>query len=89
MKTVWFDCDCKSAEHAIRFVFDEKDGDLWLDVHLNHYFGFFKRCIHAIKYVFGYKCQYGNFDVWCLDKKDTQKLIDLLEEKLKYDLKTS
>ena len=74
---------CGSSEHAIRFVLDEDDGDLWLDVHLTKRYGFFGRCLIAVKYICGYQCQYGAFDVWSLKEEDVDELIKLLNEKKK------
>jgi len=83
MKFKWFDCICSSPEHAIRFVLDEDEGYLWLDVHLTKRYGFFGRCWVAIKYIFGYQCKYGAFDVWEIKDKDVDDLIELLNEKKK------
>jgi hypothetical protein len=83
MKFKWFDCKCHNAEHAIRFVYDEEDNDLWLDVHLIKRYGFFGRCLVALQYICGYQCKYGAFDVWELKDEDVDDLIELLNEKKK------
>jgi hypothetical protein len=80
MKTKWYDCICLRAEHALRFVIDEEDGDVWTEVNLTNYRNFFKRCWVALKYIFGYQSKYGAFDCWELDEKDLNSLIDLLTE---------
>ena len=39
-----------------------------------------KRIWNAIKYVFGYKCRYGHFDEFILQRADVTRLITLLQE---------
>ena len=76
MKHKYVECDCACDEH--RIVFMREPNDTWIDmyvtVYLNHYRKWYKRIYIAIKYVFGYKCKYGDFDCTMLNKKDTQEL---------------
>jgi hypothetical protein len=67
-------CSCNSIEHQMSFFYDEKEKELYTEVHLYNYKNFFKRLISAIKYIFGYKSKYGNWDSMIFKKED---LIDL------------
>lgn len=63
MKTTLY-CACSSNEHQISLESDEWEGkkDLYLAIHLSQSQPWYKRIVQAIKYVFGYRCKYGNFD---------------------------
>lgn len=76
----YFECSCNSPEHTLRFVIDDSDDDkeLYTEVHLTEVNSFFKRCWIALKYIFGYKCKYGNWDCWLLKTEDITKLEELL-----------
>jgi len=63
----YLECSCTSAEHLLRFTFDDGSGDdccpeIYVDVQLNHFRGFWKRLWLGIKYIFGYECRYGHWD---------------------------
>lgn len=78
----FFTCDCSSDEHTMRFVFDPNDSDffeVYATFHLNTYDNIFKRIWTAIKYVFGYKSKYGQWDTWIMNRNDVERLSDLLE----------
>ena len=74
------DCNCGSAEHQFSFVYDE---DVWLEVHLSQCLNIFQRLYHAIKFIFGYRCRYGNWDCILVDKTDRERIIKFLEDTLK------
>jgi len=92
MKTEYFDCICSSAEHTLRFCYFKPnkeskfrdDAELYAEVHLNQYRSFWTRVWVAIKYVFGYECQYGHWDVWTLDRKDCERLRDLVDKMIEW-----
>ena len=79
--TEYFDCKCSSPEHTLRFVYDEDD--IYIEIYLRQYRNFFKRIWIAIKYIFGYKCQYGDWDCFILKEDDIQRMIRLLTKKEK------
>jgi len=83
MRTKHLDCDCGCADHIIRFIYDDEDGDLWLEVQLTKTHGFFKRIWLAIKYIFGYNCRYGHWDCTLIKPEDKQALIDLIKESIR------
>lgn len=73
-------CDCYSPEHQILIEYDKEEDTLSLQLHLVNYQGFFKRLLVGIKYTFGYKCKYGNFDMVELGPEEQQKLLAVLNE---------
>jgi len=75
----YFDCACSAPEHTIRFTRDPKEGTVWMEVHLFNWRSIFKRIWVAIKYVFGYRCKYGNWDTCELHPADAEKMISLME----------
>jgi len=80
-----FLCDCFSADHQMIFTYveDENWEDVYVNVHLNHYFPFWKRIKIGIKYIFGWKSRYGSFDEFIFhpgDSKKLQKVVDYLKE---------
>ncbi len=88
MQTEYFDCTCSSSEHTLRFCYFKpykgkdftEDAELYAEIHLNQYRNIFKRIWVAIKYVFGYKCRYGHWDVWTLNQKDCERLRNLVDK---------
>ena len=55
---------------------DEEDKMIYCSIHLVT-LPFWQRLLGAIKYVFGYKCKYGNFEEIILNHKHADKLIEL------------
>ena len=49
METEYFDCQCLSAEHTLRFVLDPTDGNLWTEVYIGNSERFFTRLWRAIQ----------------------------------------
>lgn len=68
-----FYCDCVSSSHQIRTLYfpsEESDYDipeLYLTIHLCR-FGFFNRLWKGIKYIFGYKSRFGDFDEFVFNR---------------------
>ncbi len=78
-------CECFSTEHQVAITYiqaDNKDeaDEMCFEVHLTPGKGFFKRIIGAIKYVFGYRSRYGDWDEFIFNPKDCEKLILYLQE---------
>lgn len=76
-------CACSSDEHQIILHKDEDCKMVYCSIHLVN-LPFFKRLVMAIKYIFGYKCMYGNFEEFILNKCHINKLENLINF-LKYD----
>ena len=79
-----YECQCSSSEHIITFKFDNNSKDwppeLFGEIHLCQSNGFFKRLWHAVKFVFGYKSKYGNFDTFIFKPEDLPHLRNLFDE---------
>ena len=73
--TEYFDCECKTPEHTLRFTLDNEYGDLYLDVFLRPDV-WHKRLWYAIKYVFGLRCDLGAFGGWMFDPNDLERLVN-------------
>lgn len=56
-------CECASSEHQMimRYFEDDPESTVYVDVHLVKR-SFWGRLKHGIKYIFGYKSQYGAWD---------------------------
>ena len=57
-------CDCGDCEHQL-ILYHNKEEDLeeyFLEIHLVTYENIFQRILAAIKYIFGYKSKYGDWD---------------------------
>ena len=52
---------------------DEEDKVLYCSIHLSP-LPWYKRLINGIKYIFGYRCKYGDFDEFLFDEKHIDKL---------------
>jgi len=75
--THFFECDCGSSEHTLRFILDNEEKEIYTEVYLNQYRSFSKRLWVGIKYIFGYKSKYGHWDCWNLCKEDAARLRDM------------
>lgn len=93
MKRYFFDCICYSSEHTLQLDYENYDEEencpptLSFNVHLGCYPGIWQRFWIAVKYVFGYKCKYGHFDTFILNRKDAERLKGYLETFIKDDEK--
>ena len=75
MKRQLFTCACSSLEHM--FVVSAEEEDLFIEVHLAP-LPFLMRLKHAIRYVFGYRSAYGDFEEVVLDTVTALDLGDYL-----------
>jgi len=75
-------CDCCSIEHQIVIIKDD-DKELgkmaYIQIHLNKEHNIFKRIWYAIKYIFGHKCNYGNFDEFIVTKDNIESFKELVK----------
>jgi hypothetical protein len=78
MENHYFECQCSDFNHIFRFVFDPEDGEMWLEVHLNHYKPWYKRLVIAFRYFFKRVEAYGHYDVTMIREEDLNKLQNLL-----------
>ena len=80
--TMFLICDCHSFEHQLIFWWDEDDKALYVHTHLVTYRGFFKRLWVGIKYAFGYKCRFGDWDASIFTEANTKILKDFLNNNI-------
>ena len=78
--THYFECACGSDEHTLRFILDKEEKKIYTTIFLNHYDQWYKRLWRGIKYIFGYKCKYGHWDVWTLRYEDIDRLKEVLNK---------
>ncbi|MCK9445964.1 hypothetical protein M0Q50_03630 [bacterium] len=75
-------CDCCSTDHQI-VILKDKDETLgniaYLHIHLTTHRNFFKRLLIGLKYAFGYKCIYGNFDEFIVTKDNIEQFDELVK----------
>jgi len=69
-------CDCSSREHQIVIEHDREDNIVYCHIHLVK-FGFFSRLKSGLRYIFGYKCKYGNWDEFIFKEEHADKLIEI------------
>lgn len=75
--SVIFICACHSFDHQIIFSVFEDDTlppQVIVTIHLKTYRNIFKRIWVAIKYVFGYKSRYGDWDEFIFNPDDLEDL---------------
>lgn len=72
-------CNCGSNEHQIIVTkeYYETYPYLFLTIHLAK-IPWYKRIIHAVKYAFGYRCTFGDFDEFEFNVDTACKFIDAL-----------
>lgn len=80
MKRETLICTCESLEHQAVFTYFENDqgGDVYLEIHLKPR-NLFRRIINAVRYVFGHRSVYGDFDEMVINPEDVDKLERIVE----------
>lgn len=75
-------CICENDEHQLIFRYfinsAEDNETLYCTFHLKPESNFFKRMLIAIKYIFGYRSKYGEFDEVLLDSDKVEELKNIL-----------
>lgn len=75
-----FICKCESVEHQLSFSYFEDEEEVYCSVHLAKRF-FLERLVRGVKYIFGHRCRYGDFEEFIFKKEDAdrlQKVVDKL-----------
>ena len=67
-----FICKCHNIEHQL--IFSYYEDDVFMSVHLLPERNIWKRFWIGIKYIFGYKSCYGDFDEFIFQPEDVHKL---------------
>jgi len=74
-----FICACHSTDHQLIFLpFEDKEhgNEVFVHVHLVSQ-PFWKRLRHGIKYIFGHKSRFGDFDEMILNKDHAKQLLEM------------
>lgn len=71
-------CDCSSREHQIIIEHNNEDNLTYCHIHLVKH-GFWRRFKAGLKYIFGYKCRYGQWDEFVLKPEHANQLRELSE----------
>lgn len=75
-------CACHTKDHTVFFDYDESDGELYLTIHLVDLGGgFWQRLWRGLKYAFGYKSRFGDWDELIIRQEDCPKIRALLEKR--------
>jgi hypothetical protein len=69
-------CDCSSREHQIIIQHDNDDNLTYCHIHLVKH-GFWRRVEAGLKYIFGYKCRYGEWDEFIFKPEHAKQLREL------------
>lgn len=77
MESDLFVCACYNVEHQIIFGYDPKWDEIYVSIHLRPD-NFFKRIKNAIKYIFGHRSKWGDFDEFIFNDKDIERLKTIL-----------
>jgi hypothetical protein len=75
-------CECGLSEHRIEasYIPDEDWPDLYFSFHLSTHRGWFRRWWVAVRYLFGYRCRYGEWDTVSLSPLDARALAEFLDD---------
>lgn len=81
----YFSCACYSDEHTMKFQYLRDDEDArFSEVCASFYVGRTGGCLVRlwafVKFLFGHRTKYGDFDNFILREKDVDKLLTLLSE---------
>lgn len=72
-------CDCSSCEHQLIVRFDNDSKEVYAQVHLFTYKSFWKRLWAGLKYAFGHKSTYGEFDEVILREEDADSVMRIAD----------
>jgi len=75
-----FVCECHSLDHQFAIWYDDELNQINIEPHLSTNKNFLKRIAHGIKYMFGYKSRYGDWDSTIINNDDIPKLIKYLNK---------
>lgn len=79
MDFTYFECQCTSYEHVVRFTLDPLDGETWIQVGLNYCLPWYKRVWVALLYICCIEPNMGHYAECQLRFDDFTRLHDLLD----------
>lgn len=71
-------CECYSPEHQFTLIKDPEEDEVWINIHLSDYQSFTQRLWIGLKYAFGYRSKYGDFDNIIISPDSQKKIIEFL-----------
>lgn len=71
-------CKCSSEEHILIASYFQEDDEVFVSVHLAPQ-PWHKRIANAVRYIFGYRSKYGDFDEILLRPEDWEKVQDIAD----------
>lgn len=76
----YFECSCGDMDHILRMCYFKDELDtMYVDVHLRQKI-WYRRLWQAIKYVFGHRSTFGDFDEFLWNKKEATRVRSLLDK---------
>lgn len=69
--------------------FEDEPTTIYVLTYLAQHRGFFKRCWVALKYIFGYRSKYGDWEESLIEHEEANKLWELLEHVCKESTDTN
>lgn len=78
--STYLECACDSTDHVMRFTLDAEDEMIFVEVQLSPYHTWYRRVWFAIKYIFGYQCEYGHWECNILRRNQVKQLRGILDE---------
>ena len=84
-----FICSCCSLEHQVAFWQwkDENYNELYINIHLYAHENFFKKLWTGIRYIFGHRSRFGEWDEFIFRQEDLQELKEFLNNNFNYEKK--
>jgi len=76
--TYFFECQCGMTEHVLRFTLNIEEPEIFASVFLDYQLPRYRRIWSALKYVFGYKCEYGHFGSWIMEEADVGRFKEMV-----------
>lgn len=83
MERQLFICQCENTEHQLIFSYFSDDPEVYVTIHLKPERSIFKRIKNAVKYIFGHRSRFGDFDEFLFKKEDADRL-QVVVNRLKY-----
>ena len=75
--TLFIVCNCGLPEHQFAITEDKEEDWYYMNVHLSTG-NFWNRLIVAVKYLFGYRCKYGEFEEIIIDRDQANRITRFL-----------
>lgn len=72
-------CECHSLEHTAFLEYDEEENEIYLSVHLCRQ-EWYRRIWYALKYVFGFRSSYGDFDGFIWGKETCARILPYIKK---------